>query len=171
MKNWLGSETPGSPAGPKVGLPPTSMMKPEGEETAIIAKGFKLEGKLDVAGPLRINGTVKGTVQSKSQVVLGDTAQIEGEIHCGFLSVAGKVKGNVHCTERLEILASGLVEGDVNSPSLGIEPGGILEGRCHMRVDKAPAEAGKVAKPPFAVASPGGEGKELPKPAGAPGMS
>lgn len=170
MKSWLGSETPGSPAKPKLDLPPTSM-KPEGEETAIIAKGFKLEGRLDVAGPLRINGTVKGTVQSKSQVVLGETAQIEGEIHCGFLSVAGKVKGNVHCTERLEILASGLVEGDINSPSLGIEPGGILEGRCHMRVDKAPAEAGKAARPSLSVAPPGAEDKQVPKPAVTPGMN
>ncbi|MGH9804901.1 MAG: bactofilin family protein [Candidatus Acidiferrales bacterium] len=136
------------------------MGKVEGEENGFIAKGFKLEGTLDVVGPLRVNGRVKGTVRSKSQVVLGESAEIEGEVQCAHLSVAGKVNGNVHCTERLEILSSGVVEGDVHAPSLGIEPGGILEGRCHMRALPGSAEAGKPAKPAIAVARPSAEVKE-----------
>jgi cytoskeletal protein CcmA (bactofilin family) len=153
MKSWLGSESAEATTRPKMDTPP-KLEKVEGEENGFIAKGFKLEGTLDVVGPLRINGKVKGTVRSKSQVVLGESAEIEGEVQCANLSVAGKVNGNVHCTERLEILASGLVEGDVHTPSLGIEPGGILEGRCHMRSQPATSEAAKAARPAVAVARP-----------------
>ena len=142
--------------------------KADGEENGFIAKGFKLEGTLDVVGALRVNGRVKGTVRSKSQVVLGESAEIEGEIQCAHLSVAGKVNGNVHCTERLEILSSGLVEGDVHTPSLGIEPGGILEGRCHMKTQPGTAEAAKAARPTVAVGRPAIEVKEPVKPAGQP---
>lgn len=165
MKSWLGSETPDAAARPRPELPVRGE-KSDGEENGLIAKGFKLEGTLDVVGALRINGRVKGTVRSKSQVVLGESAEIEGEVQCAHLSVAGKVNGNVQCSERLEILSSGLVEGDVHTPSLGIEPGGILEGRCHMRTPPAGAEAGKTPRPAVAVARPAGEVKEPAKPAG-----
>ena len=133
---------------------PARAEKSDGEENGYIAKGFKLEGTLDVSGALRINGRVKSTVRSKSQVVLGESAEIEGEIQCAHLSVAGNVNGNVQCTERLEILSSGLVEGDVHTPSLGIEPGGILESRCHMRTQPAAPEASKAASPGTAVPRP-----------------
>ena len=167
MKSWLGNENPETAARPRVELA-SQTGKADGEENGFIAKGFKLEGTLDVVGALRVNGRVKGTVRSKSQVVLGESAEIEGEIQCAHLSVAGKVNGNVHCTERLEILSSGLVEGDVHTPSLGIEPGGILEGRCHMKTQPGTAEAAKAARPTVAVGRPAIEVKEPVKPAGQP---
>lgn len=165
MKSWLGNENPETAARPRAEMP-LQAGKAEGEENGIIAKGFKLEGTLDVVGALRVNGRVKGTVHSKSQVVLGESAEIEGEIQCAHLSVAGKVNGNVHCTERLEILSSGLVEGDVHTPSLGIEPGGILEGRCHMKTQPGTAEAAKAAKPAVAISRPAEPAAKAASPAG-----
>jgi cytoskeletal protein CcmA (bactofilin family) len=159
MKNWLGSETPearkSANVEPVPGAEPTRT-----EEGGILARGFKLEGTLEGSGPLRVDGEVKGTLRSKSRVVLGENARLEGETHCAFLSVAGKVNGNIYCTDRLEILRTGLVEGDVHTPSLGIEPGGILEGRCHMKTDVKPVPASKTASPAASVTRPSASGKD-----------
>ncbi len=162
MKNWLGNETPETAEGSgKARMEQVSRTdRAEGEETGLLPRGFKLEGTLDVTGPLRLEGQVKGTVRSKAHVSLGKEAHIEGEVLCAFLSVAGKVSGNVHCTERLEILSTGVVEGDVHTPALGIEPGGILEGRCHMRAEAKTATAGRESPAPISVVRPASEPKE-----------
>ncbi len=146
MKNWLGGEASEQQqkAGGQQPAPEPTL---KGGADGFLGKGFKLEGILDVSGPVRIDGQVKGTVRSRDRVSLGETARVEGEIHCALLSVAGQVTGNVHCTERLEILRTGLVEGDVHVPALGIEPGGILEGRCHMRAESKAEPVGRSLAP------------------------
>ncbi len=97
--------------------------------------GVKLEGTLELAGTFRIDGRIKGTVKANERLHLGENSFVEGEIEGSEISVAGKVKGDIHCTGRVAILASGVVEGDVHTSSLVIEPGGVLDGRCHMRRD------------------------------------
>jgi cytoskeletal protein CcmA (bactofilin family) len=84
------------------------------------------------SGASIIDGEVKGTVRSKDRLILGENARIEGEIECAFLSVAGRLTGNIRCSSRLEILQSGMIQGDVHTPCLVMEEGAILEGRCHM---------------------------------------
>jgi cytoskeletal protein CcmA (bactofilin family) len=105
------------------------------ERGGFLDRGFKLEGKLEVEGTVRIDGEVTGTVRFKDRLILGEDAGIEGEIECAFLSVAGRVKGNIYCSSCLEILRSGVVEGEVHTPCLVIEEGGVLEGQCHMRAE------------------------------------
>lgn len=111
--------------------------RPAGSEdwNGFLDQEVKLEGTLEVTGTFRLDGEVKGTVRSKDRLILGEKAQVEGEIECTSLSVAGKVNGNIHATNRVEILPSGLVEGEVHTPSLVIQAGGVLEGRCHMPTD------------------------------------
>lgn len=170
MKNWLGSET--SEANPRPRVEQLQNTEKLGsEDTGFLPHGFRLEGTLDVSGALRIDGGVKGTVRSQSQLSLGKEAHIEGEVQCAFLSVGGKVNGNVHCTERLDILSTGLVEGDVHTPALGIEPGGILEGRCHMQTEAKAGTASKDVTLPMSVVWPASEGKGSTKPASAQGMA
>jgi cytoskeletal protein CcmA (bactofilin family) len=54
--------------------------------------------------------------------------------------VIGRVAGNVHGTERVEIQATGVVEGDVSSPRLIVAEGAVLNGSIHMTQQKAAAE-------------------------------
>lgn len=155
MREWLSGDKSARKESPKVG---ESLRKDKlnmDERGGFLDKGFRLEGTLEVTGTVRIEGEVKGEVRSKGQLILGETAHIEGEIECAFLSVAGRVNGNVRCTDRLEILRSGVVEGDVHTPSLGIEPGGILEGHCHMRTEDKPASVARALTPPVTVVTPG----------------
>ncbi len=116
---------------------------PSGAEDWIgfLDKGVKLEGTLELAGTFRIDGEVRGTVRSKERLIVGDSGRVEGEVIASVVSVSGKVNGKVNGLTRVEILPTGSVEGEVHTPCLVIEAGGVIEGRCHMRAEAKPARA------------------------------
>ncbi|HCH37477.1 MAG TPA: hypothetical protein DEU67_05590 [Acidobacteria bacterium] len=112
------------------------------ESISLLHKEDRLEGTLEVAGKFLVESEVKGTVRCRTELTVGDSARIEGEVQATIVIVAGRVSGNVHGSDRVEILPSGVVEGDVHAPRLVIQLGGVLEGRCHMREQAKPATTG-----------------------------
>jgi cytoskeletal protein CcmA (bactofilin family) len=112
--------------------------RPKGGEDWIgfLDRGVHVEGTLDLAGTFRIDGTVKGTIRCEQTLVLGEKADVEGEIEADQVSVSGRFHGTVRAKTRVEILAKGVVNGEVHTPSLVIEAGGLLEGRCHMLAEE-----------------------------------
>jgi cytoskeletal protein CcmA (bactofilin family) len=111
------------------------------EDFCFFEKGVKLEGTLDIPGTFRLEGEVKGTVRCGDQVIVGEHARVEGDVQGAIVSVAGQIKGNVTGKNRVEILSSGAVEGEVSTTCLVIEPGGVLDGQCHMRNQTESANA------------------------------
>ena len=116
------------------------------EWIGFLDRGVKLEGTLDLDGTFRIDGELKGTVRCKERLIVGENARIEGEIHSSIVSIAGRVTGKITGSNRVELLPSGVVEGDVHTPCLVIEAGGVLEGRCHMKTE-ATSVAATAAQP------------------------
>jgi cytoskeletal protein CcmA (bactofilin family) len=107
----------------------------EQELVGLLEPGVEFDGKITVAsGMIRVNTHIKGEIECGDVVVIADQGEVEGEIRTRFISVAGKIKGIVHATEKAEIKANGIVLGDIYTSSLVIEPGGYFDGRCHMPV-------------------------------------
>ena len=105
------------------------------ELIGLLEPGIEFEGKLTVAsGLIRINTHLKGEVESPGAVVIADQGEVEGEIRTRFISIAGKVKGTIRASDKVEIKANGVVLGDIHTASLAIEPGGYFDGRCHMPI-------------------------------------
>lgn len=102
------------------------------EWTGFIAQGVTLEGTLTVSGTFRIDGRVKGNIISEQTVVLGDDARVEGQIEGNHVVISGRFDGVIFSKGRVEIQAKGVVTGEVHSPCMVIDPGGIFDGRCHM---------------------------------------
>lgn len=130
--------------------------KPAGENKEWIGfldRGVKFEGNMELAGAFRIDGEVKGKIVCQDRLIIGENGRVEGEVDAAIISVAGHIQGTIVVRNRIEVVASGCVEGDVHTPCLVMEAGAVLEGRCHMRAEKQPAEA-KATKPlTFAVQS------------------
>jgi cytoskeletal protein CcmA (bactofilin family) len=104
-----------------------------GEWVGWLEPGVEVEGKMTVAaGLIRVNSHFKGQIQSQGMVVVHDQGEVEGEIHTRLISITGKVKGNIHAVERLEIKEHGVVNGDIDTPCLVVEPGGFFDGQCRM---------------------------------------
>lgn len=102
------------------------------EFTGFLDKGVRLEGTLDVAGVFRIDAEVKGTILSNHSLILGERARVEGQIEGNHVVISGKFDGVIFAKGRVEIQAKGVVTGEIHTPCLVIDPGGIFDGQCHM---------------------------------------
>src|SRR5256885_10709877 len=121
------------------------------EWTGFIDQGVTLEGTLTVTGTFRIDGNVRGNIISEQTVVLGEGAKVEGQIEGNRVVIAGRFDGVIFAKGRVEIEAKGVVTGEVHSPCMVIDPGGIFDGRCPML---ASSDASSAVTIPIRAATP-----------------
>jgi len=112
--------------------PGSSSGNSDEEWTGFIDQGVTLEGTLQLTGTFRVDGNVKGNIISEQTLILGENAKVEGQIEGNRVVIAGRYDGVIFAKGRVEIQAKGVVTGEVHSPCLVIDPGGIFDGRCHM---------------------------------------
>jgi len=104
-----------------------------GEHVATIGKSIAIKGDLTGKEDLVIEGTVEGRVDlPDAQLTVGANGTIQAEIHAKSVVVIGKVTGNVHGSERIEIQSTGVVKGDVVAPRLVVAEGAVLNGAIQM---------------------------------------
>ena len=112
--------------------------KPEGSATNrdaienIIGRSCVIRGDLTADGAFRIDGTIEGSVESNSAVVVGESGIVRGSVRGTDIVIAGAVQGDVTCSGHLEILAKGKIEGDIAAKSMRIETGGVFCGNSRM---------------------------------------
>jgi cytoskeletal protein CcmA (bactofilin family) len=112
---------------------------------AFLEHGCEFDGRLTFSGVVRLNGKFKGDIDSVDTLIVGDTAEIEGNIKVGALIISGRVKGEIKCLHRLEILATGKVEGDVESPILVAHEGAEFVGVTKIKRDTQTDDEPKIA--------------------------
>jgi len=100
---------------------------------AYLGHGTKVNGKLHFDGPATIEGEVEGEIVSQANVTVGQQAIVKGKITAASILVQGKVIADVQAEKKLEIQPPGSVVGDVNTQSLVIGDGAILEGHIAMK--------------------------------------
>lgn len=97
-----------------------------------ISQGTVIQGEINSEGIIRIDGTVKGTVRTKSKLAVGKSGKIDGDIHCSEADIEGKVIGSVNVGQKLTIRSNGNVDGDIITDKLVVEPGAMFNGSCTM---------------------------------------
>ncbi len=105
------------------------------EWTGFLDGAVRLEGTLEVGGTFRLDAQFKGTIHSADTLVIGENAQAEGGIQGHRVIIYGRFEGMIVAKERVEIQPSGVVTGEIYTPCLAIEPGGVFDGRCHMMLE------------------------------------
>ena len=104
------------------------------ESNTIIGTGTVIEGNVESSDNLRVEGTLKGTIKTKSKIVLGASALVEGDVYARNAEIQGKVKGKIEVTELL-ILGDGCkVHGDIITNKLEVRDGASFNGDCSMGV-------------------------------------
>lgn len=97
-----------------------------------IGKGTVLEGNIETYGNIRIEGKVIGNVKSKSKVALGNSSNIQGNITAQNADIEGEVKGKIEISELLVLKATAIINGDIVTGKLVVEPGAVFNGSCRM---------------------------------------
>lgn len=110
------------------------------EITAFLGKGTEFKGVLSFEGTIRVDGRVEGEVLSKDTLIAGDEAHLQGEISVGTIISSGKIVGNVSASQKVHILAPGVIEGNIKTPKLIIEEGVTFDGKCEMAGQKKTAD-------------------------------
>jgi cytoskeletal protein CcmA (bactofilin family) len=119
---------------------------------SMIGEGTRLRGDLDLNGLLRIDGDFSGTIRTKGKVLVGRNGRAECTVYAGTVVVGGIVRGNLFATERIVVLSTGMVIGNINTPRLIVEEGVLLNGTCTVegqpRAHEAPRQPPRLAAPP-----------------------
>ena len=99
---------------------------------SIIGEGTKFKGEFDLNGLLRIDGDFTGIIRTKGKVLVGKNGRAECTLNAGTVVVGGVVRGEIVSTEKVIILSTGLVLGNITTPRLIVEEGVIFNGSCRI---------------------------------------
>jgi len=102
------------------------------EISAYLGKETLFEGKMTFEGVFRLDGKFEGEIFESGTLIVGETAIIKGKIGIDTIIINGLVEGNVYAKARVEIHSTGKVYGNLFTPILTINEGGIFEGHCKM---------------------------------------
>lgn len=103
-----------------------------GDLNGFLDEGSFIEGALRFEDTFRLDGRLKGRIASRGDLVVGEHGDVEAEIEVGRIFVSGTVRGSVVAHQRVEIAAGGKVLADLETPSLVVEDGAVLQGQCNM---------------------------------------
>lgn len=116
---------------------------PDNLDTLIGSKTI-FEGILMSNESICIEGTVKGKVECKGSVVVGQGGKVKADIIAENAFIGGQVNGNIKAKNRLEITTTGRVKGDIETSCLVIAEGVVFEGSCRMISGKSVANSPSV---------------------------
>jgi cytoskeletal protein CcmA (bactofilin family) len=128
-----------------------------------IGPNTHIKGDVQGDGGLRIEGVIEGNVEITGNLVVTESAKVLAEVKANNISIAGAIRGNVHAN-RVEILETGRVWGDLNIKSLLINEGAYLSGQTIMPQDLKPptleSDKPKISAPPKLPEKGKGAGEE-----------
>src|SRR5882762_11477421 len=129
------AQWPKSPAGP---FNATASVSPNSSATrnvACLGATLTIKGTITSEEDLQIDGNVQGPISLPGRrLSVGRTAELNSEVTAGEVIVYGKVTGNLHAHDRVEIKKDGSVFGDIITVRISIEDGGDFKGR--MEIDR-----------------------------------
>jgi len=128
---------------------------PPGQVETIIGPTTNFKGAVQNDGGLRIEGVFEGTVETGGNLIVGEEAKVMADIIAYNVSVAGAIKGNIKAN-RVEILSTGRVWGDINVKSFLVDEGGFVCGEIVM-------EGAEFKPPPTKVPEPAPKPAEVEK--------
>lgn len=101
---------------------------------SLILEGVILKGDMKSEGDIRLDGSLDGSISSKSRVTVGATGVVNADIEASEVLIMGKVRGKVTGHRRVELRKGAHVEGDLTTQALVIEEGVFFQGQSHMNV-------------------------------------
>lgn len=100
---------------------------------SLVGEGTTFHGEINLDGLLRIDGDFVGVINTPGTVLIGKNGRAESTIKAETVVVGGVVKGNIDAGEKVVILSTGMLIGNVAAPRLIVEEGVLLDGNCVIR--------------------------------------
>ena len=104
----------------------------ESLDETFLGRDASFKGELSFGGTLCIDGKFEGQISTNGTLIISKTGEIEANIEAETVICEGLVKGNIVASKRVELRPNSNIVGNIQSPSLNIEVGAKLDGKCDM---------------------------------------
>lgn len=98
----------------------------------LIASTTQVSGDIITNSDIRIDGELKGNLNTKGRLIVGKSGNLTGEIQCKTAEIEGTIDGKITVEELLSLKATSVLTGEVTTKQLMIEPGAVFSGNCTM---------------------------------------
>jgi cytoskeletal protein CcmA (bactofilin family) len=103
-------------------------------EQATIGRSLVIKGEVSGSESLYIDGRIEGTINiTENRVTIGRNGSVAANINAREVVIMGKVTGNIHCSDRLDIRGEGTLTGDIITQRISVEDGAVLKGSVQVR--------------------------------------
>jgi cytoskeletal protein CcmA (bactofilin family) len=103
---------------------------------SIVAAGLTIEGKIEGAGHVRIAGVFKGDVNVQGNLTIEPGAHLTGGVKADTVVVGGQLDGNIDAASRVELLQTGVLNGELKAGSLTVAAGSRMRGKAEFGWDE-----------------------------------
>jgi|SRR5882724_1909171 len=122
---------------------------------ASISQGIRIKGEVTGSEDLFIDGVVEGKLNlTNGSLTIGPNGHVKADVNAREVIVRGQIEGKVSGRDKVQLLGTGQVTGEVQTERLAIEEGATLRGKVEAgklntragEAKSAAAGAGTVAK-------------------------
>lgn len=138
-KNNKEDKTVVAPQAPRVKQTPPVKEEPRGsqasrvqQEATYFGKNLKITGNVSGDGDLIILGTFEGDFDLKGKLQIAEPAKIIGTINANDISVKGNIQGTITATEKIQLDQTAKVKGRISSPKISVIEGALFDGEIKM---------------------------------------
>ncbi|MEM9531549.1 MAG: polymer-forming cytoskeletal protein [Pseudomonadota bacterium] len=124
-------------------------MAAEGNIETLIGEKSRIQGDLHFSGGLHVDGEIDGSVsagEGAGIVHVSDSARVSGEIRAPVVVVNGRVDGDIHCEERLELQEKARVAGNIHYRQIEMRLGAEVNGQLVCQDSSKPKTQPAVVK-------------------------
>lgn len=121
-------------------VPEAPRRQPEREmKESVIAAGLVIDGKIEGSGHVRIAGRFKGDIHVQGDLTIVGGAKVTGSVRAVAVVIGGELEGNIESASRVELLATGVLNGDLKAGSLTVAAGSRMRGQVEFGWEEKPA--------------------------------
>ncbi len=113
-----------------------------------LSSDVEIKGSIKFSNDLTIDGKVEGEILSPGVLIVGENAEVRGEIKTKSVTVHGKVQGNITVEERCELKGRAQLIGDLKAARLVIEEGATFVGKSEVTPNRVAMKQPEVVRPP-----------------------
>jgi cytoskeletal protein CcmA (bactofilin family) len=106
------------------------------DSNTIIGPGTTVNGDVAAPGFVRVDGSLRGDLRAKGRVVVSEKARMKSDISGTHITVGGVVQGNIMASERITVLSTGLVLGDIITRRIQADEGCLIHGKVVVCQDE-----------------------------------
>ena len=111
------------------------------QKVAMIGSGISIAGDVTADSNLKVEGFIEGrSVQSSQDIEVAESGKVIASIDARVVRIGGEVTGDINGAEKVVIMKSGRVLGNIVAPRVQLEDGALFRGS----IDMSPAPVAEV---------------------------